>query len=116
MLCLQSDATELFVDAVAMGAEADADPQFEIPYGPTIPALYAQAACRYFHEFGITEDDLADVVIANQRWGRASSARGEGEVRRDRSREGFEFTLCGLAVAPLDVLDLGRRQGAARSS
>ncbi|MFC6946393.1 thiolase family protein [Paraburkholderia dipogonis] len=70
VLCLQSDATELFVDAVAMGAEADADPQFEIPYGPTIPALYAQAAQRYFHEFGITEDDLADVAIANQRWGR----------------------------------------------
>ena len=36
VLCLQSDATELFVDAVAMGAEADADPQFEAPYGPTI--------------------------------------------------------------------------------
>ncbi|VWC82785.1 thiolase [Burkholderia lata] len=70
VLCLQSDATELFVDAVAMGAEADADPQFEIPYGPTIPALYAQAAQRYFHEFGITESDLADVAIANQRWGR----------------------------------------------
>ncbi|AQF53925.1 thiolase [Bordetella pertussis] len=68
VLCLQSDATELFVDAVAMGAEADADPQFEIPYGPTIPALYAQAACRYFHEFGITEEDLADVAIANQSW------------------------------------------------
>ncbi|MGF6916086.1 thiolase family protein [Paraburkholderia sp. 40] len=68
VLCLQSDATELFVDAVAMGAEADADPQFEIPYGPTIPSLYAQAACRYFHEFGVTEEDLADVAIANQRW------------------------------------------------
>ncbi len=68
VLCLQSDATELFVDAVAMGAEADADPQFEIPYGPTIPSLYAQAACRYFHEYGITEEDLADVAIANQRW------------------------------------------------
>jgi len=69
VLCLQSDATELFVDAVAMGAEADADPQFEIPYGPTIPSLYAQAACRYFHEFGLTETDLADVAVANQRWG-----------------------------------------------
>lgn len=68
VLCLQSDATELFVDAVAMGAEADADPQFEIPYGPTIPALYAQAACRYLHEFGVTQDDLAEVAIANQRW------------------------------------------------
>lgn len=69
VLCLQSDATELFVDAVAMGAEADADPQFEVPYGPTIPSLYAQAACRYFHEFGVTEADLAQVAIANQKWG-----------------------------------------------
>lgn len=69
VLCVQSDATELFVDAVAMGAEADADPQFEVVYGPTIPSLYAQAACRYFHEFGITETDLADVAVANQRWG-----------------------------------------------
>ena len=58
VLCLQSDATELFVDAVAMGSEADADPQFEVPYGPTIPSLYAQSARRYFHEFGLTEEDL----------------------------------------------------------
>ncbi len=86
VLCLQSDATELFVDAVAMGAEADADPQFEIPYGPSIPALYGQAAQRYFHEFGVTEADLADVVIANQRWGvhhpHAAKARF-GEVDRE---------------------------------
>lgn len=87
VLCLQSDATELFVDAVAMGAEADADPQFEIPYGPSIPALYAQAACRYLHEFGLTEADLADVVVANQRWGaahpRAAKARF-GEIDREK--------------------------------
>ncbi|TEA71911.1 thiolase family protein [Allopusillimonas ginsengisoli] len=87
VLCLQSDATELFVDAVAMGAEADADPQFEIPYGPIIPALYGQAAHRYFHEFGITEADLADVAIANQRWGvhhpHAAKARF-GEIDRDK--------------------------------
>lgn len=86
VLCLQSDATELFVDAVAMGAEADADPQFEIPYGPTIPALYAQAARRYFHEFGLTEDDLAEVAVANQRWGvhhpHAAKAK-YGEIDRD---------------------------------
>ena len=69
VLCVQSDATELFVDAVAMGAEADADPQFEVPYGPTIPALYGQAACRYLYEFGLTEADLAQVAVANQRWG-----------------------------------------------
>lgn len=87
VLCLQSDATELFVDAVAMGAEADADPQFEIPYGPTIPSLYAQAACRYFHEFGVTEEDLAHVAIANQKWAvhhpHAAKARfGEIDVEK----------------------------------
>ncbi|MGA4792152.1 thiolase family protein [Nocardia sp. AB354] len=87
VLCLQSDATELFVDAVAMGAEADSDPQVEVPYGATIPSLYAQAACRYFHEFAITEADLADVAIANQRWGvhhpHAAKARF-GEIDREK--------------------------------
>ncbi|MET7511824.1 thiolase family protein [Streptomyces albidoflavus] len=85
VLCLQSDATQLFVDAVAMGAEADADPQFEVPYGPTIPALYAQAAHRYFHEFGLTEADLADVAVANQRWGAGhphAAKRKHGEIDR----------------------------------
>ncbi|MFC9735082.1 thiolase family protein [Streptomyces roseolus] len=85
VLCLQSDATQLFVDAVAMGAEADADPQFEVPYGPTIPALYAQAAHRYFHEYGLTEEDLADVAVANQRWGAHhphAAKRKHGEIDR----------------------------------
>lgn len=85
VLCLQSDATELFVDAVAMGSEADADPQYEVPYGPTIPSLYAQAAQRYSHEYGLTEADLADVAVANQRWGahhpHAAKAR-HGEIDR----------------------------------
>ncbi|MBC3191702.1 thiolase family protein [Pseudonocardia sp. C8] len=87
VLCLQSDATELFVDAVAMGAEADSDPQFEVPYGPTIPSLYAQAAHRYFHEYGVSEQDLADVAVANQRWGahhpHAAKAR-HGEIDREK--------------------------------
>lgn len=87
VLCVQSDATELFVDAVAMGAEADADPQFEAPYGPTIPALYGLAARRYLHEFDLTEADLAVVAVANQRWGvrhpHAAKARlGEVDVEK----------------------------------
>jgi len=69
VLCVQSDATPLFVDTVAMGAATDADPQFEYPYGPTIPALYAQWACRYMHEFGVTEEDLAMVAVQHQDWG-----------------------------------------------
>ncbi|MET9262107.1 thiolase family protein [Amycolatopsis sp. NPDC004079] len=87
VLCVQSDATELFVDAVAMGSEADSDPQYEVPYGPTIPSLYAQAAHRYFHEYGMTEEDLADVAIANQRWGAQhphAAKRKHGEIDREK--------------------------------
>ncbi|ALJ22165.1 thiolase family protein [Microbacterium sp. No. 7] len=86
VLCVQSDATELFVDALAMGASADADPQFEVPYGPTIPTLYGMAAHRYLHEYDLTEADLADVAVANQRWGayhpHAVKAR-YGEIDRE---------------------------------
>ncbi|MDP3909531.1 MAG: thiolase family protein [Gemmatimonadales bacterium] len=69
VLCVQSDATPLFIDTVAVGAATDADPQFEYPYGPTIPALYAQIACRYMHEFGVTEEDFARVAVQHQAWG-----------------------------------------------
>jgi len=68
VLCLQADAIPLFVDAVAMGASLDTCPQFEYPYGATIPSVYAQLACRYMHEFGVTERDFAEVAILHQEW------------------------------------------------
>ncbi len=85
VLCLQSDATELFVDAVAMAPK----PTRSAVRGavrPIIPALYGQAACRYLHEYDLTEADLADVAVSNQRWGvhhpHAAKARF-GEVDRE---------------------------------
>ncbi len=68
VLCLQSDATPLFLDTTSFGASMDADPQFEFPYGPLIAALYAQAACRYMHEYGITHEQLARVAVCHQNW------------------------------------------------
>lgn len=68
VLCVQSDAVELFIDATAVGAATDACPQFEFPYGPTIPTIYAQLACRYMHEFGVTEEDFAEVAVQRQEW------------------------------------------------
>jgi len=86
VLCLQSDATALFIDTVAVGAATDADPQFEYPFGPIIPALYGQVACRYMHEYGVTEDDFADIAVTQQDWGRhhphAAKAKF-GEIDRD---------------------------------
>lgn len=68
VLCLQSDAIALFADLTAFGASMDADPQFEFPYGPLIAALYAQSACRYMHEYGVTEEQMARVAVAHQDW------------------------------------------------
>ncbi len=68
VLCVQADAVQLFIDATAVGAATDACPQFEFPYGPTIPTIYAQLACRYMHEFGVTEEDFAEVAVQRQEW------------------------------------------------
>ncbi|HYF20940.1 MAG TPA: thiolase family protein [Ramlibacter sp.] len=38
-------------------------PQFERPFGGSIPAGYAMVARRYMHEFGITREQLAAVAV-----------------------------------------------------
>jgi acetyl-CoA acetyltransferase len=38
-------------------------PQFEVPYGPTIPAFYALVAGRYMHEHGATPEQLAHIAV-----------------------------------------------------
>lgn len=43
-------------------------PAFEYPYGPIIPALYAQYATRYMHEYGVTAEDMAAVSVVARRW------------------------------------------------
>lgn len=39
-------------------------PQFEVPYGPTLISTYALAASRHMHEFGTTEEQLAQVAVS----------------------------------------------------
>lgn len=41
-------------------------PQFEQPYGMTIPAAYALVARRYMHEYGVKEEDLASIAVAHR--------------------------------------------------
>jgi acetyl-CoA acetyltransferase len=38
-------------------------PEYEVPLGPTIPAYYGLVASRYMHEYGVTEDDLAEFAV-----------------------------------------------------
>jgi acetyl-CoA acetyltransferase len=35
-------------------------PDYEVPLGPTIPAYYGLVASRYMHEYGVTQEDLAN--------------------------------------------------------
>jgi acetyl-CoA acetyltransferase len=38
-------------------------PVYEVPLGPTIPAYYGLVASRYMHEYGVTEEDLAQFAV-----------------------------------------------------
>lgn len=38
-------------------------PQYENPYGPPLPGIYAMVAQRHMHEFGTTPEQLASVAV-----------------------------------------------------
>ncbi len=38
-------------------------PDYEVPYGATIPAYYGLLAARYMHQFGVTGLDLAELAV-----------------------------------------------------
>jgi acetyl-CoA acetyltransferase len=42
-------------------------PQYEVPLGPTIPAYYGLIASRYMHEYGVSEEDLAEFAVLMRR-------------------------------------------------
>lgn len=67
-LCICGEASPLWIEMVGGSAAWECDLQFEAPYGATTPALYAQCASRYMHEYGITSEQLARVCVENRRW------------------------------------------------
>src|SRR3954452_2971443 len=38
-------------------------PDYEVPLGPTIPAYYGLVSSRYMHEYGVTQEDLAEFAV-----------------------------------------------------
>ncbi len=48
----------------AMAESGVAHPQFEVPYGPLVPSLYALVAQRHMHLYGTTPEQLAEVAVA----------------------------------------------------
>jgi acetyl-CoA acetyltransferase len=47
-----------------MAETGSAHPQFEVPYGPVVPSLYALVAQRHMHQYGTTSEQMAEVAVA----------------------------------------------------
>jgi acetyl-CoA acetyltransferase len=50
-------------DASILALAQVGHPRYEVPLGPTIPAYYGLVASRYMHEYGVTEEDLAEFAV-----------------------------------------------------
>lgn len=70
--CILCIGTGKFTKPTSGGAEVMArmisEPDFEIGYGPFIPALYALVASRFMAERGATPVDLARVAVSARQW------------------------------------------------
>lgn len=70
--CVLCIGTGKFTKPTDGGAEVMArmisEPDFEIGYGPFIPALYALIASRFMAERGATAQDLARVAVSARQW------------------------------------------------
>lgn len=86
--------------AVAALADNAGHPQYERPFGPMIPAMYALAANRYMHEFGATPEQLARVAVEH----RTHAARHPNA--QERTPISVEDVLASKMIAsPLRMLD-----------
>ena len=54
-------------DASILALAQVGHPEYEVPLGPTIPAYYGLVASRYMHEYGLTEEDLAEFAVLMRR-------------------------------------------------
>ncbi len=67
-LCTTGEASTVWIDIVKGSANWEADLQFEAPYGPTTPSIYALSFRRYMHEYGIKPEQAARVAVENRKW------------------------------------------------
>ena len=85
--------------AVAALAEVG-HPQFERPFGISVPASYALVAQRYMHEYGVTPEQLAAIAVEHRR----HAARHPKAHMREPI--GIEQVMASRPIAtPLRLLD-----------
>lgn len=56
---LTGQTRDMAIQALSQVGHAD----YEVPFGPTVPAYYALLAARYLHEHGLSEVDLAAFAV-----------------------------------------------------
>jgi len=75
-------------------------PDYELPFGPTIPAYYALVARRYLHEHDLREEDLAGFAVLM----RENAGRHPGAHLRDPITPA-DVLASRVIAAPLKLLD-----------
>lgn len=65
-VCADNRLSGLSRDGTVAALAEVGHPQFERPYGLTIPAAYALVARRYMHEHGVTPEHLAAVAVTTR--------------------------------------------------
>jgi len=81
-------------------AASGTHPEFEHPYGATVPAAYAIIANRYLHEYGVAIDALATIPVTQRRHA------GLHPLAHKRNPISVEDVLSSRMIAsPLRLLD-----------
>lgn len=107
VLCTTGDTGNLWItDKIRTNAFTEADNQFEAPYGPLTPSLYAQIAQRHMYEFGTTSAQLAKVAVEHRKW----AVRHPYAGMRDKGLITIDDVLNSKMIAsPLHLLDCAPR-------
>jgi acetyl-CoA acetyltransferase len=87
-------------DAAIQALAQVGHPEYEMPLGPTIPAYYGLVASRYMHEYGVSEQDLAEFAVLM----RDNAADHPGAQFRDRITVADVMNSKPVAL-PLKLLD-----------
>lgn len=102
VLCVTGDnrLTGMTRDGAVAALASVGHPEFEQPYGMSVPAAYALVAQAYLHQHGITRDELSAIAVA----ARAHAALHPKAYKRD------PLTLADVAASrviasPLRLLD-----------
>ena len=87
-------------DAAIQALAQVGHPEYEMPLGPTIPAYYGLVASGYMHEYGLTQEDLAEFAVLM----RDHAADHPGAQFRDRITVADVMNSKPVAL-PLKLLD-----------